>query len=452
VFVINNYLKMTLLACLLSSVLCAADKMQAVQHDSISAYAINSRTHEVLLDEQSDLSLVPASCMKVVTTAAALQVLGPDMRFQTDLEYDGSIDAAGVLHGNLYIRGGGDPCLGSGRVLPALAWPQQIEAWVAAIVKQGIRSIEGTIIGDATRWESALAAPSWLWEDLGNYYGAGASALSFNENAYTLFFKPGSKEGAEATILRQEPPLATVKLVNEVKTGPLYSGDKACIYGAEYSPVQFIRGTIPLGVKEFAIKGAMSDPAASCADLLTKALESRGGVVGRAPMRNQQPRVVFHTTLSPPVKDIVYWTNQKSINLYAEHLLKKMGEVAKQEGSTQAGTQAVTAFWAGQGIDLQGFYMADGSGLSRKNCITAKQLVAILLKMKESPHFALFLKSLPEKRNYKAKHGSMSQIRGLTGYIDDTVFAVLINHSTDSKLEERIDAILAAATKPGNKQ
>ena len=384
----------------------------------VSIYAVDGRDNKVLREQNSGKSLIPASCMKVVTTGAALHLLDPEMRFETRLEYEGTIDPDGTLHGNLIILGGGDPCLGSGK------WKEQLGIWGMAVSQLGIKKIAGKVIGDASKWEKAMAVPSWTWEDLGNYYGAGASALSFHENSYSLTFKPGAKEGDPTEILSLDPPLPDLLLINEVTTGPAHSGDRACIYGAEFLPMQSVRGTIPAEVPSFTIRGAIPDPASTVAALLTQELKELGISVERCFFARTLPTLI-HTTHSPPLKEIVYWTNQKSINLYAEHLLKKMGE-----GSTDAGVKAVTAFWESQGIDLAGFHMADGSGLSRKNCVTAKQMVSILLKMKESKVFPLFLRSLPDQTRCKAKSGYMSQVRGLVGYFDDEVaFAILTNHN-----------------------
>lgn len=410
----------------------------AWDHATVSAYAVHMGTGEVLIDENSNKSLIPASCLKVVTTAAALHILGPESKFQTDLITDGVIEE-GTLKGNLIILGGGDPCLGSGA-----SWEKQIETWVEAVQKKGIKKIDGKVIGDASLWEKALAAPSWEWEDLGNYYGAGACALTFHENNYAVFFKPGKKEGEETTILRTEPAVTTITLQNEVKTGPIGSGDRACIYGAEFSLVQHLRGTIPLGVNEFTIKGSIPDPAAFCAKLLEIALQKRGISVGNQLIAQGKKRTVLHTTFSPALKEIVHQTNQKSINLYAEHLLKKIGQQVLNEGSTNAGTKAVVDYWKKEKIDLEGFNMVDGSGLSRKNLVTAKQLVSMLLKMKKSEHFPIFLESLPQKsEQVRAKSGSHSLLRGYTGYAGDIAFAILVNGCTDSKLmNEKIDLFL----------
>lgn len=325
---------------------------------------------------------------------------------------------------------------------------QQIKTWADAIQKMGILSIKGQIIGDASRWEKALAVPSWSWEDLGNYYGAGACALSFHENFYSLFFKPADIVGEDAHILRTDPPLSLAIFHNEVKTGPKGSGDRACIYGSEFSPLQFVRGTIPAGVNEFAIRGALPDPILYCADLLTQELQARGITIEKGDVIHSSKRVGFHTTYSPTVREIVYWTNQKSINLYAEHLLKKMGEVTFKQGNTASGAKAVTQYLNTQNIDLGGLNIVDGSGLSRKNLITTKQLVQLLLKMEKSELFPIFFESLPQKNNLiRAKDGYFSLVRGYAGYAGNIAFAILINNCSDRQLmNEQIDLFFTELT------
>jgi D-alanyl-D-alanine carboxypeptidase/D-alanyl-D-alanine-endopeptidase (penicillin-binding protein 4) len=416
----------------------------SLEHALVSIYAVETTTGEVLIEKNNDLSLMPSSCMKVVTTAAALHILGPDSRFETHLEYDGIIDSNKTLHGNLYIRSGGDPCLGSDRFPNTLPWKKQIAAWADAVQQLGIQKIEGKVIGDATKWEKALAVPSWSWEDLGNYYGAGACALSFHENSYSLFFKPGNQVGENTTLLRTEPPLSILSFQNEVKTGPVGSGDCACIYGSEFSSIQFVRGTIPAAVKEFAIKGAIPDPATYCADLLAKELQDRNILIDQQNLSAQTTKISFHTTYSPTIGEIVYWTNQKSINLYAEHLLKKMGEVVFNDGSTASGIKAVINYWKSQNIDLGGFNMVDGSGLSRKNLITTTQLVNMMLKVKQQSFYPLFLESLPQQKgSIRAKPGSMSLAKGYVGYTGNIAFAVIVNQCLTPKImNEKLDSLL----------
>lgn len=416
---------------------------------TVSLYAVNTRTGVVLMDRASHLSLVPASTLKLSTTAAALELLGPKSCFQTHLEYDGILNKKGVLYGNLYIRGGGDPVLGSNRILGSLGWEELIESWVDAIYAKGIRIIDGCMIPDTSAWEKALAVPSWCWEDLGNYYGAGACALTFNENAYTLTFRPGQSEGDRTSILRTDPPISELDLRNEVITGPVDSDDRACIYGVEFFQTQFIRGTIPSGRKEFSVRGLIPDPPQLCAQLLKEALNRKGIVVKEKLFPMQSHREMIHTTNSPTVAEIVCVTNKKSVNLYAEHLLKKIGEKQSHLGSTSSGLRAVARLWSSKGIDFSGSFMVDGSGLSRKNLMTTKQLVEILCKVKKSDTFPDFNASLNERGAARGKSGSMCQIRCFAGFIDEVAFAIFINNfCSDAKVANRlIDETIAKLEK-----
>lgn len=412
----------------------SCEEIVSIDHAFVGVYAVDEK-HQVVMTKNADISFIPSSCMKVVTTAAALSILGEEFRFTTDLEYDGIIDGEGILRGNLYVRGGGDPCLGSDRIQGALSWEAQLNKWVEAVESLGIRKIAGKVVIDASCWETALAVPSWSWEDLGNYYGAGASCISFHENMYKLVFNPGKEVGEKAELLRCEPFTPFGILHNEVKTGPIGSGDCASIYGSEFSFHAHVRGTVPKGVKEFTIKGAILDPPQTVAQLFQEALEKRGILAGQSIFTASSKRERFHTTFSPPLKEIIFWTNQKSINLYAEHLLKKMGEVVFHEGSTVAGVKAVIQFWKKEGVNLEGFHMVDGSGLSRKNLITPKTLVEMLMKIKKAPFFSTFLNSLPTyEQEIRAKGGSMSFTKGYVGYAGDRIFAILINQCSKSQL------------------
>jgi len=235
---------------------------------------------------------------------------------------------------------------------------------------------------------------------------------------------------------------------NEVTTGPVGSGDQACIYGSEFSFLQHVRGTVPALVSEFSIRGAIPDPALVCSDLLGSSLTEKGILI-QGEILAKQERKVFHITYSPSVKEIVYQANQESINLYAEHLLKKMGEVYEKEGSSDAGIRVVNKFLKEKKIDLSGMYLADGSGLSRKNLLTAEQLVSLLIMMKNSDLFSVFLESLPEEGfSIKAKSGSMTGMKGYAGYSGDVAFAILINQCMDSKsMKEKIKDFFSIISK-----
>lgn len=378
-------------------------------HSTSAVYAIDIKSRTVIADESSEKSLIPASCMKVITTAVSLELLGAAFRFETHLEFDGTIDKEGTLHGNLYIKGYGDPCLGSKRFG---GFARQLEIWSEAIKKLGIKKIEGKIWGDASHWEKAQAAASWQWEDLGNYYGAGGSALSFHDNEYTLFFEKESL-GHTAAIKRTEPEICH-SLQNEVTIGP--SGSISTIFGSEFSHTHYVRGKIAED-SDFTIRGSFPDPALQTAFMLTKALDIK--VVGKH--FEPKERKVFHKTQSPSLEEIITLVHHQSVNLYAEHLLKQIGG-----GKMEEGIEAVKRFLQRMEVPLGGFHMADGCGLSRKNLVTAKMMVALLTRMKGNKVFESSLAS--EICGTKAKSGSMTGIKGYVGYKGNKVFAILVNH------------------------
>lgn len=417
----------------------------SLDHAHCSIYVVNALTGEVLEDQNSQQSFIPASCLKLLTSGAALHLLGEDFRFQTHLQYDGYIDEAGYLRGNIYILGDGDPCLGSGRIASSLDWHQLLEKWVEQIRQLGIRGIKGKIIPDAEKWDLKMAVPSWEWEDLAWYYGAGPYALSFHENYYTLSIHPGTAVGDFAVLINTDVPLEGTRLFNEIRTTSVGGKQEIMISGAEYCPHRFLRGSIPLEGKPNTIKAAMENPGFVCASLLKRFLIKSGIPVEDKSFQIGVNRRSFYVHLSPTVGEIVHELNQKSINLYAENLTRKIGELIEYQGTTEAGVKAIEKFWKYQGIDSNGWNIADGSGLSRKNLITTKQLVSVLLKMKESKYFDVFFNSLPQHYEHvRAKSGFMSLVRGYAGYAGNLVFAIIINQCTDRKaINDKMDLFLS---------
>ncbi len=139
----------------------------------------------------------------------------------------------------------------------------------------GISKIEGNIVGDASIFDSQLIPDTWIWEDMGNYYGSGACGLNINENFYKLYFKPNAV-GKLATVLRTEPEIPEITFSNEMETGSASSGDQGYIFGAPFTYNRTLRGSIPAGRSEFAIKGALPNPPLQCASWLKNALEKVG--------------------------------------------------------------------------------------------------------------------------------------------------------------------------------
>lgn len=416
-----------------------------IDHAVVSVYAIDCKSKKVLMEENSSISLIPSSCLKLVTTAVALELLGQETQFKTELQYSGLFDKKqGMITGNLIIRGGGDPTLASPRLLSS--WKLLIEEWASAIQDFGIKTISGSVVVDSTLWDPPRAIASWEWEDLGNYYAALPSALSFHDNLYFLSFLTQGEIGKSAPIFSIDPPLPTSLFLNEVVLASRGTGDRAYIFGSEIEPKRVIRGSVPQSDKQFfTIKGSIPDPAFLCASLLATELRARGiQILGNTELTSKEI-TSFYATLSPPLKEIITWTNHESVNLYAEHLIRKIGE--SHRGSTEAGIQIVKEFLKNKEVPLEGFNMVDGSGLSRRNMVSTKQLASLLVAMRESQHFPTFFSSLSEKEaGIRGKSGSMTLSRGYAGYCNEIAFAILINNCSDSssaqkKIDELCDQI-----------
>ena len=176
--------------------------------------------------------MYPASNLKLLTTAVALDMLGGDYQINTDLEYDGQINSKGELNGNLYIRGEGDPTLGSSEMEGVARYDSLFRIWVEQIKAKGIIKITGNIIGDDSYFDYMPLPGGWAWDDIGNYYAAGTSGLCINENLYYLYFKPADSVGEKAEVIRTEPQLANLSFINHMKTGKKGSGDNGYIYAA----------------------------------------------------------------------------------------------------------------------------------------------------------------------------------------------------------------------------
>lgn len=436
-----------------------------LEHAQWGFSLLDAKTGKRLVEHRATETLLPASTMKTVTSAAALGILGENFKFKTYLEIDGPVEN-GVLKGNVIVRGGGDPTLGSDRFKWGTDAAGILAIWVQQLRNKGIQKVDGMVIGDASIFEDAMLSDTWVWSDIGNYYGAGACGLSWQENTYYLFFKPNATVGKPADLLRTEPPMPDITFVNEMKTGTRSSGDQGYVYGAPYTYLRYLRGSIPQGKPEFSIKGSLPDPALFAAQSLKAALQADSILVqGQARtlrdlrLAQQAPtssRTLVHTHQSPPLKDIVYWLNKKSINLYAEHLVKYIGHKKSKSGTTTAGTKAIAAYWSGKGVKVDGLHMKDGSGLSRYNGITARQLASMLQANTQASYFDAFYNSLPiaglasdpgslrsmckgtpAANNLRAKSGYISRVRSYAGYVDSKsgkrmCFAMVANNYTCS--------------------
>lgn len=450
-----------------------------LQNASWGFYAKSVKTGKVVAQYNARKSLTPASALKVITTATALEILGKDFKFETVLEYDGQIDANGTLKGNVYVRGGGDPTLGAPRDDLSKGYEAILQQWVAAIRKAGIKKIEGYVVGDARIFEEESVPPMWLWEDLGNYYGASSSGLSFHENQYFAYFNSEAKTGSATQLTKIIPTVPHFKMVNRVTVGAKGSGDNAYIFAAPYSNVAYVRGTIPPARQGFRIKGSIANPALFCAFQLKQELEKVGIEAQKdySTIRILQDegkyvprkRTFMNSIFSPPLSKIVYWTNKKSINLYAEHLLKMLGKHRFGKGTRENGIQLVEEYLKTCNVDTKGFFMEDGSGLSPMNGVTAEQFGDLLYAYRNETHYSTLFESLSIAGNVSdvgglksflkgtsaankvfAKSGYIQRVRAYTGYVktasgDQIAFALMVNNyaCTNSEMKRKMGELVA---------
>ena len=250
-------------------------KENGMQHGVLAVCVYNATTGKTVYSHNADLSMMPASVQKLFTTGAGFARLGTDFRFTTKLAMRGTVDREGVLHGNLYLTGGGDPLLGSYRYRQTT--PDSLFAgWTAALYKKGIRRVDGRVCYNVNIFDEAPLHDSWQWGDVGNYYGAGVSGLNFHENMYFVYFTPGKRLGYPASVARIQPKNLDILGNCEVTTAGENTGDNVIIYGSPTSKERLYRGTIPLGKNDFSVRGAMPNPAKSCADLFSSHLRTHG--------------------------------------------------------------------------------------------------------------------------------------------------------------------------------
>jgi serine-type D-Ala-D-Ala carboxypeptidase/endopeptidase (penicillin-binding protein 4) len=452
------------------------------------ALSLRNPSGKIVYQYNGEKSLIPASNIKVITTAAALGVLGEDFHYQTKLEYDGII-TDGILTGNIYVTGTGDPSLGSSRFREFPDADKLLEIFSDKIIQTGIKKISGSIIADETGFDKNATPENWMWTDIGNYYGAPAYGINFNENLYKLYFMPGIKSGDSTSVLRTDPVIPGMEFINNVKTGAAGSGDNAYIYGAPYSYLRFLSGTIPAGNIEFSIKGSVPVPSFLLIDNLSRKLIAKGiemnippvgihvGAIHELPLHespqqrqikqilSEQERKIIYVHNSTTLKEIVKATNGSSINLYAEALLKTVGYKIKKNGGTKAGVKSVKEYWGKKGIDTSGFFMNDGSGLSATNAISANVFSHVLYLISKEPYSGSFYESLPvcgvsgtmkslgkgtvAEGKIAAKTGSINKVICYTGYVtirngDRYSFSLMANNfdGTTSEIVRKLTGIM----------
>ena len=440
-----------------------------MQHANFSLLVSDVKTGETLVETNAEQSIIPASVMKLLTTATALEVLGKDFEFNTRLAYEGSVKE-GVLDGNIHIIGGGDPALGSKRFGKFYTNPNFLKTFVEAVKKAGITSIEGEIIADVSLYGKYVMPPTWSWEDMGNYWGAQPCALSVYDNMYTAYFNSSNQVGKKTVISSINYKELPIQFDNHVVSSNKFR-DNAYIFGAPYDENRYVLGDIPKNRKLFSVKGSIPNPAQFMGLLLKSKLNEAGiNVSGDVKVLYETVPVQRAELLkfpSPKLQLMVLTTNLRSVNLYAEHMLRHIGRKQKRKTDLRASLDAVKEFWQSKGMNINGMHIYDGSGLSHFNTITAQQMIFLLRYMANDAQYKFaFKNSLPvmgksgtlgymgkgtsAANRVWAKSGSMNNIRAYSGYIQtkskkELCFFLAVNHynGTTSEIKSGIVNLLS---------
>lgn len=415
-------------------------------------------------------TLAPASVLKLLSTAAALDQLGPGHRFPTRMAWSGRLEG-GTLYGTLWLIGGGDPSLGSKRGgLPGLE--ATLSSMVKACRQAGIWHIEGQVLGDGRLYGQPAAPASWCWDDLGNYYAPVLNALCLDENRFSIRYQTPAEPGRPARLIAVEPELPGWLFTHDVLSGEPGSRDETYVYAAPGLRTISLQGTLPPGRSDIAVRGAWPDPELAAAQHLLKALEAAGLTVsgGAAAASSSAtlpppPTPSLQTIWqhnSPPLAQLVQWTNEQSLNLHAEMLLLALNSRAAPDAapthSPQKQALQVLENWLREGPGARGeqqqlfeaWSLHDGSGLSLRNAVTAEGMSHLLYWASLQPWAADWQASLPRSGQsgtmrriashapgrIAAKTGTLGNVRAYAGYVQGKggsayPFCLLINHSSE---------------------
>ena len=429
-----------------------------LKYATSSLTVLNAITGDIIFSRNENTGLAPASTLKTVTSATAYYLLGQDFTWETTLGYSGQVDVNGTLNGDLILTGGGDPTLGSSRFEQTK--PNVIlNKWIDAIYKAGIKKINGSVIADDRLFGTQTIPIGWIWQDIGNYYGAGPNALTWKENQFDLSFKPGAKVAEATNLINVENTSIQLKIVNEVTTGKVGSGDNVYVYSAPYSDVIYLRGTYGIDLKKI-VKASNPDPSLSLAATLQDTLKKLGIQINTTAttarilaISNNKfllPSTIISVHKSPKLDQVIYWFNQKSINLYGEHIVKTLGMKCGKEASTEEGMKVIKDFWKNKlQIDPNSMNIVDGSGLSPSTRITTLSVARILQSLKKEPWIAAYYESLPLINNTKMKSGSIADVLAYAGYQtnstgDPLAFSFIVNNynGSTSSIKSKMFSVL----------
>lgn len=447
-----------------------------LENAAISFMAYDLDSNKVLAEYNEMMAIPPASTTKLFTTAAAYEILGKDYRPKTELYHSGTIDSEGILHGDIIVRGLGDPTLGSKYFYDRKNAATFLEDWVALISEAGIKKIKGKILADGSAFGYNGVPDGWDWSDMGNYYGSGPSGCAVYDNLTYLHFSTSTTLNGPTHLDSMTPTIPGYHLDNRVTT---YNStrDNSYIYGAPFSYQRFATGKLPRNRSNFEVKASVPDPELLLAQVFEAALNKDSirvslPAAGFRILQDMNDTIMDYNSLKlisvyhgKTIDEIAFWTNHRSVNFFAEQLLCLIGYEKTGFGGTSESAKYIRDYWSPR-LNLN-MFQTDGCGLSRSNAFSANHFIQLFKYMYKSKHFTDFETSLPTagksgtlkgvcrgqaaQGRMKAKSGTLSKVKAYAGYIDsikgDKIgFALIVNNYNISNyyLVKRMEKVFNA--------
>ena len=429
-----------------------ADTLFAGAHWGVLVRSLE--TGETVYARNAGKMFIPASNMKLVTAAAALEALGPEYRYRTRVAAAGEV-RGGELRGDLIVYGSGDPTISErfhGDVRTVF------RAWADSLRARGITRIAGAVVGNDDVFDDVPLGRGWAWDDVADSYSAEISGLELNEGFVTVRVAPAAGERAAAVTTSPASdewvPVFGSVWMSAAGTAPTVEVERADSLGAVV-----VSGTLPADTTVVEQEVSVRDNTRFFASVLRQVLLEAGiGVGGQsadadadpARLKPANPTLLF-THTSPPMREILGGFMKPSQNQIGEMLLKTLGAELRGSGSAAAGVAVVDSLARAWGLPPRRLAQADGSGLSRYNLVAPEFLVALLERESRGPHAAVFAASLPvagrdgtlasrmrgtpAEANVRAKTGTLSGVRALSGYFttaagERMAFSMIVNHHT----------------------
>jgi D-alanyl-D-alanine carboxypeptidase/D-alanyl-D-alanine-endopeptidase (penicillin-binding protein 4) len=406
--------------------------MAALLKDEQFTYAItgmmvtDAESGQQIYSWNADIGLAPASCQKVITSAASFALLKPEFRYQTrfTLRFQGDSSF-------LVLNPSGDPSLGSDR-WSATGSAALLNSLASALEKRKPVNLSQTILTTGADLDFQRIPDGWIWQDIGNYYGACAGSFNWMENKFDWLLRSGNNSGDPVEIIRFVPDCDIKSISNLIRTGEKGSGDKAYVYTNPGVKSYAASGTIPPNQENFKITAAMHRPedffVSALNDQLSKGFHVHGIKSFRFgnKVKVKKEDELLMPYFSPSLDSLNYWFMKKSINLYGEVFLKTIALQENKPGITDSGVAVIRRFWQQNGISQGAIKIIDGSGLSPANRITAHALHQVLTYTIKQNWFASFKNALPVINGIIMKDGYISGVRSYAGYVKQNSGRVLI--------------------------